>query len=362
MTIEANDNNSNIELERFVQIQLGNTEIYEDNENELRNTNRDVSNYQQSEREKKEVITKLISKLSFCNTFIFLILFLFSLFFLCAFSNISMNINKQIIISPTFTDTYIVSPNTYLPNNESQIIIKPCIYNEQTITTTNNTNYKFCYPNYELVSVYDICGETILNNSDICLLDNIKVNSTTYFPDCNSIYSLDQIKKHNLIWYDSIAVNEAYYENNILTYLFFPFVPILVAILGVIYVRHNSTYLMHDEIIKLCVYMYLKFILFCCLIFVTWIYLYGSLVVMITSPSIKFFAELITINCSDYDIFEKLTTLQKVLVSLNLNKNYLDVSHYNNIYHYFINIIATYTVFSGISIFYFVLRIACIKI
>lgn len=191
--------------------------------------------------------------------------------------------------------------------------------------------------------------------------DNImKNNHNAYMPNCMSIESLNVIYQdtQNKVMRDSVIVNPNYYNNNIILSTFFSFFPITVILLAICYIRFSHKNPLYEDTENLCHYSYIHFMIFNFLIILNIILLPSSAIVLITSSSIKFLAQIISINCSNVDIFNKLTFIQKVLVAYELaTPNYENSSLYITWLNYF-----TYLIISTLIILVMIYLNALIKV
>jgi len=321
MTIHPEEINTQVNLiGESSDVNVGNN--YDNELYDLENTTKQVKN--------------IISQIIISNKLLLFILFFFTILYLVAYTVSDIKTNKTIIISPAFNTSY--GTGYYSFGNEyyqydTPHIIRPCIY-----TPSINTHY--CCNNYELINTFDICTIQFQESSSICLLnDIIKANPNAYVPNCKSIISLNNLYNNesnvNTIIENTVILDDSYYKINIFVVVVFALTPVIILITFVLYSVFFTSISTNDDIRTLCFYMYKHFALYITFGFIMIIILIGGITLIFNNPSIKFLTEIITINCSHYDIFTSLNFIQKVLVANLLNTpGYENTSVYAKYFEY----------------------------
>jgi hypothetical protein len=311
----------------------------------------------------KTKVVKFGNSMMFCNKLLFSLLLIFGIFYLYSCGVIHVQTSKTIIISPSLhsygsddsRNSYEYYESSFEDSLYKDLIIKPCIYNNMTIEPQR------CHKEYELINVFDICTMNIQSTSYICMSDNImKNNHNAYMPNCMSVESLNEIYQdiQNKVIRDSVIINPDYYNNNIILSILFSFFPIIIILFATCYIRFSHKNPLYEDTENLCHYSYIHFMIFNFLIILNIILLPAGAIILITSNSIKFLAQIISINCSNVDIFNKLTFIQKVLVAYELaTPNYENSSLYITWLSYF-----TYLIISIIIILVVMYLNALLKI
>lgn len=294
-------------------------------------------------------LMKLLCQVIIANKILFVILIVSSLVFiyLCNDTNTT---NKTIIISPDPTDSYYDNIINY---DYSTMIIKPCIYN----------NRQTCQQNYELINTNDICNTTY-QNDHICILDNLfKSNPNAFYPSCISVNSIDLLYKNGEIIRDSVIINPKYYQDSAIIAFISLLSLVNSVILFVIYLRYiTRSDAKLNDCISLLNHLYSQLTIMSYLIAFMLFILFGGALAMITKSSIKFIAQVISINCSNVDIYNTLSFVQKILVAFMLNTNYEDMAMHM-FYFYCIRGIFEFVSLIAFGILvYFILRIVIFRI
>lgn len=355
MTIDTTDENftnNPINLDpNFPTITLNhtvNSNMYDDDDYFENEDDATRENYKQIQ------VLKLTEQIITINKLLLLFLLFFSLMFLYSYSSIGIDTTK----------TFVVSPTEYY-SNSNYLVIKPCIYDDKILPTS-----KYCYSDYELISTYDLCSVEMQTNSYICLLDNIThANPNVYYPTCSSIYWLNQLyndcSKECQVNNNSMIINPNYYQNSIFLILISCFAPLFLILLLVCYIRKIYRHKDSDDVVDNCMYMYKQFVIYCALTFINFMVMYGGMTAILKSASVKFIAEIFSINCSNYDIFDSLSLVQKICLSLSLNglySNYNILKIYYGYFNYVYSTIIVVTVLILSILMYFLLRIGCLKL
>lgn len=306
---------------------------------------------------KKRKITKITIQLIIMNKLIFIFLFLFSLFFLYAMSSSTINLDR-VIISPSYDYNYDYdydNDNDFNSDFDSNSnynyyfsfkIIKPCIYK-------NKNNTFSCNKNYQLINEKNICDQ---NSGTICLLNNLtNINNNIYSPNCLSVQSLNNLYNNGHLVNNTVIINYEYYDNNVLIITIYSFVPIFVIVALIYYIRCIYFSPKLENYIELCYHMYHNFVLYAVLVLITIVIMDFGIYALIGNSSIKFISEIITINCSNLNIYDSLNFVQKVLVGWNLN-----ISEYAKYFEYLYEITIGTNIILFVGIIYIILRISCL--
>jgi len=260
------------------------------------------------------------SKCSLVITTLFLA-FLIVLIAICNASIITID-KTEIIISP------FVDPSDYY--TDSALIIKPCIYGDIAIMKYNAT----CLPDYDYVPITDICQSWDSFKSPdymqyICLLKNINsLIPSPYPPDCYSIANLHNLYENYEIYNNNIKIeidkDEGTTTINTM-WLIFAFITIFSIVIQIyvpLFSGAKYKFGLCDRI-KLCYLIFLPL---------------SMIAVAILFFTIKngtlLTTEIISINCSNINIYENLSFVQKIFVSNQFRWWTANLSYDNMIYYF----------------------------
>jgi hypothetical protein len=232
-------------------------------------------------------------------------------------------------------DKVVITPyDNNSQGDNSTLIIKPCIYNNSSlgILYQSDTLPKdACLPDYNLVSTWTFCGSRYQNSDYICMLNNI--SSTAYPLDCNSIYQLGILYDEYETINNSIIinVNQGINKYVIATLWFLLLLVIIVACSFPI--MCTTRFSQNDEIVA--VTFSLKSYYLCCL---SIFFLLLFLVMIFLNNGTGVTGSIMSINCSDIDIYSDLNFVQRIFVSSTFrwgNLSYDNMNYYYNFTQYF---------------------------